>query len=140
MRANQSRPGESGGNRGSRFELFFYERRGDHYHLRLTGLAVILISGLVAVSIIAILLIFLFRNSRGDLDNVNINVVTPPASPLPANTSLIKQPPLPSPPKVNRPQPVVVPTPLNLPTPDANANARPGATPTPRLDALKPPP
>lgn len=140
MRANQSRPSESGGNSGGRFELFFWERRGDRYHVRLTGLAVILIAGLVAVSIVAILLFYLFRSSGGTLDNVNVNVVTPPASSIPANSPLIKQLPPPSPPKVNRPQQVVVPTPSNLPTPDTNVNARQRPTTTPRLDASKPPP
>lgn len=143
MRANQSRPGDEGGgarDRGGRLELFFYERRGDRYYLRLTGLAVGLIVGLTAVSIAAIIFIFLFRGSRGGVDNVNINVVAPSPSPPPANTPLIKMPPPPSPPKVYHPQPVVAPTPPNPPAPGANANGRPGPTSTPRHDASKPPP
>jgi hypothetical protein len=143
MRANESRP-ETEGNgppsRGGRLEMFYYERRGDRYYLRLTPLAVILIAGLTVISIAAVLVIFVLRGSRGASENVNVNVITPSASPFSANKPLIKQAPTPlSPPKVSQPQPVVIPTPSLIPTPAENANVPLGATPTPRHGASKPP-
>jgi hypothetical protein len=142
MGANKSRPENEAGppSRGGRLELFYYERRGDRYYLRLTPLAVILIAGLTVISIAAVLVIFVLRGSRGASENVNVNVIMPSVSPFSANKPIIKQaPPPPSPSKVNRPQPVAVPTPLLPQTPDKNANVPSGATPTPQYDASKPP-
>lgn len=143
MGANKSRPENEAGppSRGGRLELFYYERRGDHYYLRLTLLAVILIAGLTVISIAAVLILFVLRGSRSASENVEINVITPSASPFSANKPLIKQvPPPPSPPKVNQPQPVVIPTPSLPRTPDKNANVRSGVSSTPQHDASKPPP
>jgi hypothetical protein len=143
MRANKSHSDEAGGgprDHGGRLELFFYEQRGNRYYLRLTRLAVILIAGLTAVSIAAIVIIFLAGSSQNYLENVNINMAAPPGTPLSVNKPLIKQAPPPSPPKVIRPQPVVIPTPSATPTPERNVNVRPEAAPTPRRDASKPPP
>lgn len=142
MGANKSSPENEAGptGRGGRLELFYYERRGDRYYLRLTPLAVILIAGLTVISIAAVLIIFLLGGSRSASENVNIDVSTPSASPFSANKPIIKQAtPPPSPPKVNQPQSVIVPAPSLPQTPGKNANVPSGATPTPQYNASKPP-
>ena len=80
-------------------ELWFYEKRGSRYYLRLTGFAVALIFGLTAISILALLAFFFYQSNR-PMKEINLNINTSPSTDSSPRT-LIKPPmPAPSTPRV----------------------------------------
>ena len=103
-------PGGRGRRLGGRFGLFFFEREqgGTRYQLRFTRLALALVVCLTVIPCVAILAIY-YKQSRVDLDNVNVNISVRPRPP--ANYGIIVMPPpvamtppvvMPSPPRVSR--------------------------------------
>jgi type IV secretory pathway VirB10-like protein len=108
----------------------------------LIRLVLILIVGLTAISIVAMLAIF-FLSGKSDAakdaaKEVNVNITTPPATPFSPNTPVIRQAPPPSPAKpVKQPS---MPAPPAMATPCNNTNEQsvPKQTPQP-LPSESPP-
>jgi len=124
--------------------LFFYERKGSRYYLRLTPLAVILIVGLTAVSLAAILIMFLINSRRDPSKDLNLNIVMPSPSPRSPNNPVIRQAPPAAPlPQVYRPSQSNMPaTPRLSPIPGTSANDNEQVVPqqTPSPQPTNPPP
>lgn len=122
----------------SKLALFFYERKGSRYYLRFTRLAVILIVGLTAVSLVAILIMFLINSRHDASEELNINIVTPSPSPRSPNNPVIKQAPASAPlPQVYRPSQSNMPaSPALSPIPGTgdndNEQVAPQQTPSPQ--------
>lgn len=119
QRATERRPNSGGGN----FDLWFYERRGDRYFLRLTGLglAVILIPTLLSI-VLAVIFYLHSVNKPAPSPNIEIN---PRPWSTPAGPLIQPAPPSRTPPKIRSgPNPI-------------NSNAV--ATPTPRVNATPTP-
>lgn len=115
--------------------LFFFETVNGRSYMRLTRLAVILIVGLTVVSIISILLIFLFSSQPSTSKPVNVNVSVPSPSPyVPKKPILRPPPPQPQPPKVAQPV-YSMPTPSNTPLLYKNYNGQA----IPKLNPQSPP-
>ncbi len=125
MRPRDHRPyAESGpGRNGGRFDLFYYEKVGERFYLRLTPLAAGLLLGLTLLSVAGILLLFLYNSNKSrPADNVNVQITTPPAAPTPLNPIILPAKPAPSPPRVITPAP---------PSPAGNGSPRVSPTPQP---------
>jgi hypothetical protein len=101
---------ESGhGRSGGRFDLFYYERVGERFYLRLTPLAAALVIGLTLLSIAAIALFYFYNSGRTrSTPDVNIRVAGPPATPVTQSTIVVPAKPLPQPPRVITPTPRVL--------------------------------
>lgn len=136
MRSRDQYPyGEGGYNRsGNRFDLFYYEKVGERFYLRLTPLAAGLIIGLTLLSIAGIVLFYYYNSGRTrPTPDVNIRVADPPAAPATQNTIIVPAKPVPQPRVVTPTPPVmkderrqgVSPTPHSSP----NAKATPVKTP-----------
>jgi hypothetical protein len=65
----QDKPSDRG-RRHDRFELYFYEKVGDRYYLRITRFSLYLMIGLAAVGMPFLLLM----DSRSGVDNVNVQI------------------------------------------------------------------
>ena len=127
--------GEGGhGRSGGRFDLFYYERVGERFYLRLTPLAAALVIGLTLLSIAGIAIFYFYNSGRmRRTPDVNIRVADPPAAPATQNTIIVPAKPVPQP-RVVTPTPQVMkdgrgqgvsPTPRSSP----NAEATPVKTP-----------
>ena len=114
-----------------RFELFFWEKVGTHYHLRFTRLALVLVVCLTVIPAAAIFAIF-FTQSRVDFQDVNINMRGEPRAPGNYNHIIPAPPPpmLPTP-KVSRSPRGVEPIWQPPAAPNVNANAPLTTSPTP---------
>jgi hypothetical protein len=132
----RDRYGEGGhGRSGGRFDLFYYERVGERYYLRLTPLAAALVIGLTLLSIAGIVLFYFYNSGRARRPiDVNIRVADPPAVPATQSTIIVPAKPPPQPPRVVAPTPKsmkggtggsVGPTPI----PSPNTEATPVKTP-----------
>lgn len=107
---------------GGRFDLFYYEKVGERFYLRLTPLAAGLLLGLTLLSVAGILLLFLYNSNKSrSADNVNVQITTPPAAPTPLNRIILPAKPAPSPPRVITPGPT-----------SPAGNGRPRVSPTPQ--------
>ena len=128
--------GEGGhGRSGSRFDLFYYEKVGERFYLRLTPLAAALVIALTLLSIGGIAFFYFYNSGRArrTLD-VDIRVADPPATPATQSTIIVPAKPPPQAPRVITPTPgvlkdrrgqVVSPTPHH----NANSQAEPVKTP-----------
>jgi hypothetical protein len=126
-------------NRRRNLEFFYFEKIGSRYVLRFTWLTVILVIGLTVVSLVLILIIFLFRSQSIANEPVNVNI--PRASPSPSllDEPIIRQVPLqPPPPRVVKQPGYNVPAP-RTPTPDKNINEQVVPRQTPQPQTSKPP-
>lgn len=88
-----------------RHSLVFFETVDEgRTYLRFTRLAVILIVGLIVVSIVLILVLFLLNSQQIASEPVNVNVSVPTPSPYLSNKPILRPPPpAPQPPKVEQP-------------------------------------
>lgn len=103
MRPPDQHPYENDGHdhSGSRFDLFFYERVGERFYLRLTPLAAALILGLTLLSIAGIVFLLFYNSGRArPMTDVNVRGADPPAATAPQNTIIIPARPTPRPPRV----------------------------------------
>lgn len=141
------RPDERNVPRGSnprrcgRFELFFFEQVGSRSYLRFTKLALSLILFLTIGSM-ALLLALFFWNRRGDSENINVNIVSPPHEPQDFSKPIIQPaPPPPSPPGILKQPRVGVPTRQTPQSPAAAPGvlSTPGPTPSPTPVVRTPP-
>lgn len=116
--------GEDGhGRSGGRFDLFYYERVGERFYLRLTPLAAGLVIGLTLLSMAAIAIFYFYNSGRTRrATDVNIRVAEPPATPATQHTIIVPAKPPPQPPRV------VAPALKNM-----KGETGQGASPTPRL-------
>src|SRR5215210_1015666 len=108
MRPRDQRPSAEGdpGRTDGRFDLFYYQRVGERFYLRLTPLAAGLILGLTLLSVGGIILLFLYNsNNVGAADNVNIRITAPPSAATPLNSIILPAKPAPSPPRIITPAP-----------------------------------
>ena len=104
-------------------DLWFYQKRGSRYYLRLTGFAVALIFGLTLISIVS-LLIFFFYQSNPPMEKINVNINTSPSTDVSPRT-LIKPPrPAPSTPRVGSHLNLNASNQSVAPTPSRNNNER----------------
>ena len=125
MRPEDQYPyGKSGHDRSvSRFDLFYYERVGERFYLRLTPLAATLVLSLTLLSIAGIIFLFLYNSGRArPMTDVNIRVSEPPAVPAPQNPIIMPAKPAPRPPRA------VTPT-LRATNGERGQGARPGPHP-----------
>lgn len=123
------------GRSGGCFDLFYYERVGERFYLRLTPLAAALVIGLTLLSIAGIAIFYFYKSGHiRRTPDVNIRVADPPATPAIQSTIIVPAKPLPQPPRVVTPTPrvlkdrrdqVVSPTPHD----NANTQAEPVKTP-----------
>jgi hypothetical protein len=106
---------------GRGFELFYYERRGSRYYLRMTRVALLLVVGLTLISIAGLLILFFVQRSDGVTD-VNVNISTPPSD-VHYPPVTIQQPSLPPNPRraIRQPKAAQPPSPT-LPSPVRNGN------------------
>jgi hypothetical protein len=84
------------------FALIYWQQEGARYYLRVTPLGIYILVFLLVASISAMLLLFLSNRHYDPAKEVNVNITTPPATPVIPTKSIIK--PAPSsatPPKVN---------------------------------------
>lgn len=78
------------------YDLCFYELRGSRYVFRLTRLGLALIIVPTLLSMVAIIVLYLFRDITS-VENTNITITVPSESPTPMIRPLIKPAPPPSP-------------------------------------------
>ena len=99
--------GEGGHDRsGRRFDLFYYEKVGERFYLRLTPLAAVLVIGLTLLSIGGIALFYFYNSGRTRrTPDVDIRITAPPATPATQSTIIVPAKPLPQPPRVVAPSP-----------------------------------
>jgi hypothetical protein len=136
----QNIPEDRQPHRGGRFELFFWEKAETRYHLRFTRLALLLVVCLTVIPAAAIFAIF-FTQSRADLEDINVNIRTPPSAPSNYRSPIIQtQPPpmLPTP-RVSRSPRGNDPSRQAPAAPNINANAPLTPSPTPSPTPPKPP-
>ena len=113
--------------RGRSLDLFFWQEEGGRYYLRFTGLGALLILGLTLVSLVAIVVLYVFYSQQIDEPtNVKIRL---PESPTTIGTPIIRQQTAPQkqPPRavVNAGSGVNVNVPaVTTPTPAAGNNSR----------------
>lgn len=137
MRPRDQKPyGEGGhGRSGGRFDLFYYERVGERFYLRLTPLAAALVIGLTLLSIAGIAIFYFYNSGRmRRMVDVNIRVADPPAAPASQNTIIVPAKPAPPPPRVITPTRRVKKDergqgPSITPHPNPDLKATPAATP-----------
>lgn len=104
-------------------DLWFYEKRGSRYYLRLTRLAVALILIPSVLTIVAIVAIFFYQVNR-PMEEPNINISMQPG-PAVSPQTLIKKPPPPPPlPPVRRSPNINASNQLVAPTPNRKVNER----------------
>jgi hypothetical protein len=114
------------GRAAHRFDLFYYQRVGERFYLRLTPLAAGLILGLPLLSVAGLIFLFVYNfHNQVSADDVNIQIRTPPAASTPLNT--IIQPPKPAPPfpRVTPPAP---PSPVESKERRVSPTPQPGTT------------
>jgi hypothetical protein len=104
------------------FELWFWEKRGSRYYLRLTGLGVALIFIPFLLCVVAIAAVF-FHNINTPIEEPNINITVEPR-PSYSPKTLINIPPSTTPSPVRSRHSVNANNPLITPTPDRNVNER----------------
>jgi hypothetical protein len=103
------------------WELYYYERVGSRYYLRITSLALILM--IVAMLVGFTILILDARNHL--TQKINTNITVPSATPYSPENIIIRQTPQPPPPpRVRKQSKAVLPSPLALPSPNRNINAQ----------------
>lgn len=129
--------GEGRHDRSSRrFDLFYYEKVGERFYLRLMPLAAALVIGLTLLSIAGIALFYFYNSGRARrLIDVNIRVADPPAAPATQSTIIVPAKPPPPPPRV------VTPTPKSMKV-ETGQGASPTPHPSPNTEAapVKSPP
>ena len=139
MRPDEYKSLQEHNSRGSRLELFFYERVGTRYYLRFTNLSLALVVFLTVIPCVVILALY-FKQSRADLDNVNINVRVEPQPPANYGTIVMPPPPaMPTPPKAGRNLRGGAPAREATAAPGVNANTTLTPSPTPSPTPPKPP-
>lgn len=109
MRPKNHYPFENGGRGRSsnHFDLFYYEKVGERFYLRLTPLATALILGLTLLSIAGMAFLFFYNSGRArPMTDVNVRGANPPAA-TPQNTIIMPAKPTPRPPRVVTPTPQV---------------------------------
>jgi hypothetical protein len=104
--------------RAVNLDLFYYERSGSRYDLRITPFALIL---MLAAAIIGFSIIYFDGRKQTAPD---VRIVTPPATPYPTQKTAIRQVPPPPPPTVVRQRSVTQPSPPALPPSLRNSNER----------------
>lgn len=124
-----------------RYSLVFFETVDEgRTYLRFTRLAVILIVGLIVVSIVSILVLFLLNSKQLASEPVNVNVRMPSPTPYLSNKPILRPPPpAPQPPKVEQPV-YSMPTPPYTQPPGKNFNGQatretPQTSPSPPLES-----
>lgn len=104
--------------RAVNLDLFYYERSGSRYDLRITPFALVL----MVATLIICYTIFYFDGRKQTAPDVHI--VTPPATPYPTQKTAIRQAPPPPTPAVVRQRSVAQPSPPALPPSIRNSNER----------------
>lgn len=110
MRPKNHYPFENGGHDRSsnRFDLFYYEKVGERFYLRLTPLATALILGLTLLSIAGMVFLFFYNSGRAlPMTDVNVRGANPPAAAVPQNTIIMPAKPTPRPPRAVTPTPQI---------------------------------
>jgi hypothetical protein len=112
---------DNGSPRGRRnLDLWFYERRGARYYLRVTRLGLILFMLPIVFAIVALFLLLITNKKRQIQPDITIKAPTPMGTPL---QPVIKQAtPPPKPPNVDITLPRSVGNVSSTPTPHKNTN------------------
>jgi hypothetical protein len=106
--------------RGRNLDLWFYERRGTRYYLRITRLGLILFVLPIVLAIVALFLLLITNKKRQIQPDITIKAPTPVGTPL---QPVIKQvTPPPKPPNVGITPPRSVGNMSSTPTPHKNTN------------------
>ena len=142
MRPEDDYPEERDPGRHPRFELFYHERVGNRYQLRMTYFAVAIVAVLTLIPIVAILAFYFYQKkatpARPTDTNIRLDTATPtPYRFDPGPVPTVRLPPVPTPQLRAEDLKALPPTPAA--TPD-DAVEQPTRRPTPRPTRPSTPP